>query len=113
MDSPVEVKIGGNSYRVTGSASEVELQRLAGIVDQRLRALTGSARNPSPQAMVLVAMTLAHELEEERAARRRVEQRSKDMLSSLLERVDAALDADSAGAEAEADAEEFEASPEP
>lgn len=111
MDSPVEVKIGGNSYRVTGSASEVELQRLAGIVDQRLRALSGSSRNPSPQAMVLVAMTLAHELEEERGARRRLEQRSKEMLSSLLERVDAALDADSAGAEAEA--EEFEASPEP
>ena len=111
MDSPVEVKIGGNSYRVTGSASEVELQRLAGLVDQRLRALSGSSRNPSPQAMVLVAMTLAHELEEERAARRHLEQRSKEMLSSLLERVDAALDADSAGAEP--DAEEFEASPEP
>lgn len=110
MESPVEVKIGGLSYRVTGSASEVELQRLAGIVDQRLRTMCGSSRNPSAQAMVLVAMTLAHELEEERAARRGVEQRSKEMLSSLLERVDAALDADSAGAES--DAEEFEASPE-
>ncbi len=111
MDSPVEVKIGGNSYRVTGSASEVELQRLASLVDQRLRALSGSSRNPSPQAMVLVAMTLAHELEEERSARRRLEQRSKEMLSSLLERVDAALEADSAGSEP--DPQEFEASPEP
>lgn len=108
MESPVEVKIGGYSYRVTGSASEVELQRLAGIVDQRLRALSGSARNPSPQAMVLVAMTLAHELEEERAARRRLEERSKDMLSSLLQRIDAALEADAAGAEADTDSAEFD-----
>jgi cell division protein ZapA len=113
MDSPVEVKIGGFSYRVTGSASEVELQRLAGIVDQRLRSLGGSSRNPSQQALVLVAMTLAHELEEERAARRRVEERSKEMLHGLLERIDAALDAD-ASAEQEEAAERFEpTSPEP
>jgi cell division protein ZapA len=93
MDAPVEVKIGGLSYRVQGSASEVELHRLAGIVDQHLRALGGSAKNPSAGALVLVAITLAHELEEERAARRRVEERSKEMLQSLLERIDNALDA--------------------
>jgi hypothetical protein len=59
-------------------------------------------------------MTLAHELEEERAARRRVEARSKEMLQSLLERVDAALDADNASAERDEDADRFEpVSPEP
>lgn len=113
MDSPVEVKIGGFSYRVTGSASEGELQRLAAIVDQRMRALGGSSRNPSPQALVLVAMTLAHELEEERSTRRRVEERSKEMLKTLLSRIDAALDADNASAEQD-DAVDFDPmSPEP
>jgi cell division protein ZapA len=114
MDTPVEVKIGGFSYRVTGSASEAELNRLAGIVDQRLRALGGPSRNPSPHSLVLVAMTLAHELEEERTARRRVEARSQEMLQSLLERVDAALDADNASAERDDAPDRFEpASPEP
>jgi cell division protein ZapA len=103
MDSPVEVKIGGFSYRVTGSASEVELHRLASVVDQRLRALCGSSKNPSPHSLVLVAMTLAHELEVERSTRLRVEERSKDMLRTLLERVDAALEADSAAEHEERD----------
>jgi cell division protein ZapA len=99
MDSPVEVKIGGFSYRVNGSASEVELHRLAGLVDQRLRALGGSSRNPSPHSLVLVAMTLAHELEEERISRQRAEERSKEMLRSLLQRIDSALEADASAAE--------------
>jgi len=114
MDAPVEVKIGGFSYRVTGSASEGELQRLASVVDQRMRTLGGSSRNPSQHSLVLVAMTLAHELEEERAARRQVEERSKDMLKTLLERIDAALEADNASAEQEDAPDHFDpASPEP
>jgi cell division protein ZapA len=108
MDSPVEVKIGGFSYRVTGSASEVELHRLAGVVDQRLRALGGSSKNPSPHSLVLVAMTLAHELEAERSARQRLEERSKTMLQTLLERVDAALEADANATEQDEDAARFE-----
>lgn len=113
MDSPVEVKIGGYSYRVTGSASEVELHRLAGVVDQRLRALGGSSKNPSPHSLVLVAMTLAHELEVERTARQRLEERSKDMLQTLLQRVEAALEADSAAEHDDSDGQFEPASHEP
>lgn len=101
MDMPVEVKVGGFSYRVTGSASDAEMHRLAAIVDQRLRRLGGHGRHSSPHALLLVAMTLVHELEEERKLREQVEARSKEMLQSLLQRIEAALEADDAAAAAE------------
>lgn len=46
-------------------------------------------------------MTLVHELEEERKLREQVEARSKEMLQSLLQRIEAALEADDAAAAAE------------
>jgi cell division protein ZapA len=92
MGTPVELRVGGQNYRVLASANEVELRRLADIVDERLRALTGPGRQVSPQTLLLAALALAHDLEEERRERHRVEERSKDMLRSLLQRIDAALD---------------------
>jgi len=41
---------------------------------------------------VLAAIALAHDLEEERALRKSAEDRSKQMLRSLLQRIDAVLD---------------------
>jgi hypothetical protein len=41
-------------------------------------------------------MSLAHELEEERERRERVEKRSREMLSSVLTRIDAAIGASDA-----------------
>ena len=91
--APVELRVAGQTYRVVASAAEGELQRLASVVDERLRGMTAPGRQVSPQTLVLVAISLAHDLEEERAKRRRVEARSKEMLSQLLERIDTALDA--------------------
>lgn len=88
--APVELRVGGQTFRVVASANADELQRLARIVDGKLRELQVSSAF-HPQSMLLVAMTLAHEVEEERARRRAVESRSKDMLRHLLERVDGAL----------------------
>jgi cell division protein ZapA len=99
MGTPVELRVGGQSYRVLASADEMELRRLADIVDARLRALTGPGRQVSPQALVLAAIALAHDLEEERSARRRAEERSKEMLRSLLQRIDAVLDEAGTGPE--------------
>lgn len=96
MGTPVELRVGGQSYRVLASADEVELRRLADIVDARLRALTGPGRQMSSQSLVLAALALAHDLEEERAARQRAEERSKEMLRALLQRIDAALEEPSA-----------------
>lgn len=76
------------------SAGETELRRLAGVVDERLRSLTAPGRQVSSQALVLAALALAHDLEEERSLRRRQEQRSQEMLKTLLSRIDAALESD-------------------
>jgi len=96
MSTPVELRVGGQNYRVLASANEAELRRLADVVDARLKSLAAPGRQPSPQALVLAAIALAHDLEEERALRKQVEQRAKDMLQTLLARVDAALDEESA-----------------
>lgn len=92
MGTPVELRVGGQSYRVLASADEVELRRLAAIVDARLRALTGPGRQVSPQTLLLAAIALAHDLEEERKSRKVAEERSKQMLSTLLQRIDAVLE---------------------
>ena len=107
--APVELRVGGHTYRVVASASAEELERLARIVDVKLREVSSSAAF-HPQSMLLVAMTLAHELEQERSRRREVEGRSREMLRTLLDRVDAALE-DGAGDDPEADPDGLDAGP--
>jgi cell division protein ZapA len=95
--TPVELRIGGQTYRVLASADEAELKRLAEIVDTRLRTLTTPGRQLSPQTLLLAALALAHDLEEERTRRLQVEARAKEMLASVLERIDAVLDGNGVG----------------
>lgn len=103
---PVELKVGGQSYRVVASADEGELHRLAEIVDGRLRELAGPGRAVAPQTLLLAALSLAHDLEEERAKRQKVEHRSREMLTALLARIDAALDSTDTPPPAEARADD-------
>jgi cell division protein ZapA len=93
---PVELRVGGQTYRVVATAEEADLHRLADVVDDRLRKLTAPGRTVSPQSLLLAAMSLAHDLEDERNRRIRSEERAREMLSGLLTRIDAALEADSA-----------------
>ena len=93
---PVELRVGGQTYRVVATADEADLHRLADVVDARLRQLTAPGRQVSPQSLLLAALSLAHDLEDERTRRLRSEQRAREMLSSLVARIDAALEADSA-----------------
>src|ERR1700733_7154321 len=93
---PVELRVGGQTYRVVATAEEADLHRLADVVDERLRKLTAPGRSVSPQSLLLAALSLAHDLEDERNRRLRSEQRAREMLSSLVSRIDAALEADSA-----------------
>jgi len=95
---PVELRVGGQTYRVVATAEDADLHRLADVVDDRLRKLTAPGRPVSPQSLLLAALSLAHDLEDEQKRRLRSEQRSREMLSSLLVRIDAALEADSAEA---------------
>ena len=91
---PVELRVGGQTYRVVATAEEAELHRLADVVDQRLRTLTAPGRSVSPQSLLLAALSLAHDLEDERDRRLRSELRAREMLSGLVARIDAALEAD-------------------
>src|SRR5688500_6818743 len=90
--APVELRVGGQTYRVVASAEESELRRLADMVDARLRDLVAPGRQLHPQALLLAAIALAHDLEQERERRQQVEQRSREMLTTLLARIDAALE---------------------
>jgi cell division protein ZapA len=90
---PVELRVGGQTYRVVASSSEEELKRLAEIVDARLRSLTSAGKQVSPHTLLLAALSLAHDLEEERARRTKLEARSREMLGSLITRIDAAISA--------------------
>lgn len=90
--APVELKVAGHTYRVVASAEKEVLHRLAAIVDAKVNEVTVPGRQVSPQAVLLAAISLAHELEEERAKRVRLEQRAREMFGMLLERVDEALE---------------------
>jgi cell division protein ZapA len=102
--SPVELKVGGQTYRVVASAEESELKRLADLVDARLRSMSAPGRPISPQSLLLAAISLAHDLEEEKRKRAQLEARSKEMLKSVLARIDAAIEASDEKADSECDA---------
>ncbi len=109
--SPVELKVGGQTYRVVASAEETELRRLADLVDARLRSMSAPGRPISPQSLLLAAISLAHDLEEEKRKRAQLEARSKEMLRSVLARIDAALEVESDKRDAEGPASEAPAAP--
>jgi cell division protein ZapA len=90
----VDLRIGGQSYRVVSSASEEELRRLAGRVDQKVAELAPAGKPVPPQALALAAIALAHDLEVEQSRRLMLERRSRDMLRRVLVRVESALDTD-------------------
>jgi cell division protein ZapA len=88
----VQLRVGGQTYRVVTSASEEELRRLAAIVDEKLATVVPPGRPMTPQAMLLAAIALAHEVEAERARADTVTLRAKDAFGRILRRVDSALE---------------------
>jgi cell division protein ZapA len=93
MDArPVQLRIAGQSYKVVSSAEEADLQRLAATVSEKVAEITPRGKSASPQSMLLAAIALAHDLEEERARRAAVERKTRDMLRRVLVRIDDALD---------------------
>jgi cell division protein ZapA len=91
VEAAVPLKVAGQTYRVVTSAPVEELERLAKVVEAALGDVTPKGRQPSPQALVLAAITLAHELEEERARRVAVEERHRRVLGSLIGKIDRVL----------------------
>jgi cell division protein ZapA len=91
MPGPVELRVGGQTYRVVASAEERELRHLASLVDEKLRQVTPPGRAISPQSLLLAAIALAHDLEHERSRRERVESRSRELMTRVLTRIDEAI----------------------
>jgi cell division protein ZapA len=90
----IQLSIAGQSYRVVSSAGEGELQRLATTVNEKVASLVPRGRPAPPQAVLLAAMALAHDLETERARRQDLERRARDLLRRVLVKIDDALEGD-------------------
>jgi cell division protein ZapA len=99
----VELRIGGQNYRLVTTSPQDELQRLADLVETKLAEL-GPRNRAQPQAMLLAAIALAHEVESERGRRETLERRTRDLLRRVLVRIDDALEPYEADAEAADDA---------
>lgn len=89
---PVSLNVGGQQYRIVASVPEETLRRLAGVVDERIRGIVPRGKPVSPNAILLAAIALANELEEERSKREGLESKSRDLLRRLLTRIDEALE---------------------
>ena len=88
----VQINIAGQSFKVVSSSAEQDLRRLASKVDEKMAEVTPRGRTVAPNAMLLAAMALAHELEEERARRAALEGRARDVLRRALVRIYDALE---------------------
>jgi cell division protein ZapA len=87
----VELHVAGQSYKVVSTAPEEELTRLAAALDAKVTELAPRGRS-SPQAVLLAALAMAHDLEEEREKRGALERRTRDLLRRVLMRIDDALE---------------------
>lgn len=90
--TPIAVTVGGQSYKIVANVPEDVLRQYAGVVDERIRELVPPGKPVPPTAILLAAIALAHDLDEERAQRQSVEARSRDVLRRLLARIDDALE---------------------
>jgi cell division protein ZapA len=88
----IELRIAGQKYRVVSSANEEELHHLAGVVSSKLDHVAVSSRAQPSHAMLLVALALAHEAEAERGRRRSLEERTRELLTRLRDRIDETLE---------------------
>ena len=102
---PIQLRVAGQTYKVVSTADEDELRQLAAVVDERVGQLVPKGRAVPANAILLAAIALAHDLEEERAKRSSLERRARDLLRRVLMRIDHALELDPVEAVAEAEAE--------
>jgi cell division protein ZapA len=88
----VEVIVAGQKVKLVSTATDEELRALAAIVSERGEQVAPRGRPSTPQALVLAAMSLAHDLEVERAKREALERKARDSVRRMLVRVDQALE---------------------
>ena len=95
----IQLRVAGQTYKVLSTADEDELRHLAGLVDERVGQLVPKGKAVPANAILLAAIALAHDLEEERSLRKSLERRTRDILRRVLMRIDHALEVDSAVAD--------------
>lgn len=88
---PVDLDIAGKQFRVVSSADADSLQRLAKAVESKLQELAPGQLN-HPQAFLLVALALAHDLENARSENEALRESQLQAVRGMLERVDDALE---------------------
>lgn len=91
MGRTVELRIGGQNYRVVSSASAERLEHLATVVNRKMSEIAPHTRVDTTHRLLLVALALAHDVEEERDLREGLRTRTREFLGQLLGRVDLAL----------------------
>jgi cell division protein ZapA len=87
----IELRVGGQQYRVVSSASRGDLERFAAVVDEKLAPYVHAGRPLNPNALLLAAISLAHELEAERTRSEHIATRAREVVESIVSRVDDAL----------------------
>jgi len=90
----IQLRVAGQTYKVTSSADEEELRHLASLVDERVAEIVPKGRAVPGNAILLAAIALAHDLEKERSLRAALERKTRDVLRRVLMRIDHALDMD-------------------
>jgi cell division protein ZapA len=92
----IQLRVAGQTYKVLSTSDEDELRYLAGLIDERVGQLVPKGRAIPGNAILLAAIALAHDLEEERSIRKALERKTRDILRRVLMRIDHALELDSA-----------------
>jgi cell division protein ZapA len=87
----VQLRVAGQTYKVVSTAEQGELDRLAATVDAKVSEVS-RGKAVHPQGVLLAALALAHELEEERSRREALERRTRDLLRRVLLRIDDAIE---------------------
>lgn len=99
VERAVELNVAGQKCRVVTTADEAELALLASMVEDKLASVLKRGRPVTTQAMLLAAVALANEVQEERARADAIASKAKGALRGLLQRVDEALASDEATVE--------------
>ncbi len=91
----VTIELAGTKYRMTSDAGEEHLQKLAALVNERIRDLGGRGKAAAPaQLLAVAALELADELLSEQDRRRELETRARATLQDAIRRIDERLTED-------------------
>ena len=90
----VELRVGGQTYRVTTEGSPDEVRQLASMIEARLAVVAPRGKAITHErALFLAALSLAHDLTRLRGDSEAFTARVRDAFGRVLAQADAALDA--------------------